>query len=147
MADFNRVVSPQAVLEIRYQWDNGTINVREWATALDCGLETIRRIGRRDTYRGVKAGQRVEANHPKGAAATLTAFAYEPTTLDTSASIAKLNAILEEQQAGPKLVNALLDEMKGERRNATLDSSELAFGDPGVGEAGEQGEQGGRDEG
>lgn len=42
--------SPAEVARIRSEWDGGSIDVRGWALAKGCSPETIRRIGRRDTY-------------------------------------------------------------------------------------------------
>lgn len=49
-------MTPQQVLAIRAEWDARTINVRLWADALKCSPETIRKVGRRDTYRDVAEG-------------------------------------------------------------------------------------------
>lgn len=45
--------SVEAILEIQEAWDNRTINVRAVANLYDVTPETIRRIGRRDSYRHV----------------------------------------------------------------------------------------------
>ena len=129
-------LTEEQIRQIRHEWDTGRIDTRQWAEALDVSMETIRRIGRRDTYRKLAKGATGMRARPQ----VLDPMVDEPREEDKFASIAKVVALVEKEQAGPKLVNALLDEMKGERRNATLDSSELAFGDPGVGEAGERDE-------
>lgn len=52
-------MNPQQILAIRQEWDAKTINVRAWADALKVSPETIRKVGRRDTYRNVAEGRQV----------------------------------------------------------------------------------------
>lgn len=49
----NAVLTDEQVILIRKEWDDRNINVREMANIFNVTPETIRRIGRRDTYRHV----------------------------------------------------------------------------------------------
>lgn len=50
-------MTPQQVILIRREWDAGRINVRFFADALKVSPETIRKVGRRDTYRNIPEEQ------------------------------------------------------------------------------------------
>lgn len=55
MANSGQIVfSAAEILRIREEWDQDRIRVRAWSDAKGCSPETIRKIGRRDTYRNVQ---------------------------------------------------------------------------------------------
>lgn len=93
------------VLEIRRQSDAGTLNVREWAEVLDVSLETVRRIGRRDTYR--KLGRSVVR--------TLPPIVEEdgPPDAEIEASLARLRGLADRLPEGPQAAEAAIEGLKG----------------------------------
>jgi len=42
------------IIAIRYHWDNKTMSVREMALLFEVGQETIRKVGRRESWVWVK---------------------------------------------------------------------------------------------
>lgn len=91
--------SPAEVFRIRLEWDDQTIDVRAWSRRKDCVPETIRKIGRRDTYTtGVFAS---EAGHASP----------EPTADEMAASLARLTQVAEAAPMQRPEVEAILDEM------------------------------------
>lgn len=97
------------VLEIRRQSDAGTLNVREWAEVLDVSLETVRRIGRRDTYR--KLGREVLVRalppilEPEG-----------PPDAEIEASLARLRGLADRLPEGPQAAEAAIEGLKGDSK-------------------------------
>ena len=100
--------STEQVLAIRQEWDEGKLDTRGWANALDCSLETVRRIGRRDTYRKVgrptstAARPLPPAQAPKG----------EPTADEIARSLARLQRLTEEQPEGPEAARQALEGLR-----------------------------------
>lgn len=94
-ADF----SPADIRLIRSQAADGLLNVRAWADARKCGLETIRRIARRDTYRDVSDEGEVLA--PLDG----------PSDDDIAASLRKLTAAANNLPPQTSEVNSILDEL------------------------------------
>jgi len=94
-ADF----SPADIRLIRAQAADGLLNVRAWADARKCGLETIRRIARRDTYRDVsdEGDPPVSSDGPREA--------------DIAASLPKLTAAANNLPPQTSEVNSILDEL------------------------------------
>lgn len=104
------------VLRIRREWAEGTIRVHSWADAKQCSPETVRRIGRGDTYRGiVSEGQRLDRRR-----------VYVPDGLDQvqgpivqdemgeqamSQSLARLQAELDKAPLTARGVDSILDEL------------------------------------
>lgn len=88
---------------IRAQSSAGTLSVREWADVKGCGLETIRRIARRDTYREV-------ADIPEAPQSS------EPSEFDLAASLARLSAAAVALPPQRAEVNDLLDELRTKGR-------------------------------
>jgi len=104
------------VLQIRQEWRSGNCDTRGWADALGCSLETVRRIGRGDTYRHVSGA---DAGHvPAGQARLASTEPDEPTEADIAASLARFRAALSNAPQTAGGVNSLLDEMqkKGEEQ-------------------------------
>lgn len=100
--------STEQVRAIREAWDEGRLSAREWADALDCSLETIRRIGRRDTYRNVDrpGGGRTRALPPGGPAP-------EPDAEAVAQSLAKLRGLMDKLPEGPQAGAEAIEELKG----------------------------------
>lgn len=99
------------VLRIRAEWDAGAINVRAWAEAKSCAPETVRKIGRRDTYGQVtSASQNLSKQQPPGATqrAELAGLA-EPSEAEVAASMARLAAALQPTEAAK--VDQMLQDM------------------------------------
>lgn len=104
---------------IREQWDAQIINVRGWADARRCSPETIRKIGRRDTYRHIGAeadvvshAERLEIRRN----AVPVAKMGEPTEEELAKSLARMQGILDAQPPSRKEVDALIEEMKARPR-------------------------------
>ena len=128
------------VAEIRLQYARGTLNVKAWADARGCSIETVRRVARGDTYRQI-GGQ---TTHHAWGGLTATSqelavpladtpgtprtfatplgptqpipvgeiLANEPTDEEAAASFARLQAALAQPTA---------DEVQRERANALVD--------------------------
>lgn len=94
--------SPADIREIRRQAAAGTLAPREWAASRQCGVETIRRIARRETY----------AHIPDLPEALPTA---EPSSEALAASLARLTQAAQALPPQPREVNALLDELAQRR--------------------------------
>ena len=105
-----RKATPQQIVQIRHDWDEGVLDVRGWADALDCSLETIRRIARRDTNRGMRTGQAIEGAHQRGGVGALD----EPSDEEIAASLVRLQQAMGSAPVTGKGVDKLLDEL-GER--------------------------------
>ena len=86
--------SPADIRLIRAQALAGTLDVRGWADSRRCGLETIRRIARRDTYRDISD---IEEAPPRGP---------EPSPEELVASLARLT---QAAQALPPQRGEVLD--------------------------------------
>ena len=101
--------SPADVRAIRQHYAAGTLDVRAWADSRRCGLETIRRIARRDTYREVPD----ELGQPANAGGTPAPLAptNEPSEADLAASLARLTQAAQAMPPQRAEVNALLDEL------------------------------------
>jgi hypothetical protein len=100
-----RAATTEEVEAIRLQWDQGTIKTREWADMLGCSIETIRRIGRRETYRGVQTGQHISGPAPKGGSPLVN----EPSSADVAASLARMADLVAKQ--GPKRADGLVEKL------------------------------------
>ena len=96
-------------IQIRLEADAGTLDVRKWADRLACSLETIRRIARRDTHRALRAGQKIEGPHFRGASALPTDS--EPTEAELTESLRKLSEQMAYAPQTSRGVNNLLDEL------------------------------------
>lgn len=101
--------SPADVRAIRQHYAAGTLNVRAWADSRRCGLETIRRIARRDTYREVPD----ELGPPPGAVGlpALPRDTAEPSEAELATSLARLTAAAQALPPQRAEVNALLDDL------------------------------------
>ena len=100
------------IAQIRHEQDMGILNVRDWAYALDCSPETVRKIARRDTYRKVSTGQDVEGQHDRPRARLDEPG--EPSDEEIAASLARLQQAMGSAPVTGKGVDKLLDEL-GER--------------------------------
>lgn len=98
-----RAFLPAEILAIRAQWDAQTINVREWCQVHGCSAETIRRIGRRETY--VHIGE--------GLAELPTVAGEDPAPGDLAASLSRLQQAVNQAPPGKAEVNEILKELKG----------------------------------
>lgn len=100
--------SPADIRLIRAQALAGTLDVRAWADSRRCGLETIRRIARRDTYREVPD----ELGQPANAGGSpASAQSAEPSEADLAASLARLTQAAQALPPQRAEVNALLDQL------------------------------------
>lgn len=86
-AKTSRKATPQQILSIREEFDAGKLDTRAWADVLECSLETVRRIARRETCREVKGGQRITGSHEAGRVAELS---EEPMSEAAAASLARM---------------------------------------------------------
>lgn len=139
--------TPLDVAEIRLQYARGTLNVRAWADARGCSIETVRRVARGDTYRqvggqtahhawggltgavsqGLAVGQQGSRapTVPLGPTQPIPVgeiLADEPTDEDAAASFARLQAALAAptaDEARRDLANALVDELRGKAEPPT----------------------------
>jgi hypothetical protein len=99
------------VLRIRAEWDARSIDTRAWANALNMNPETIRRIGRRDTYRHVGRENSTAILAPLGVVNRgFNSPSDEPDEAEIAASLARLQERMEAARAEPK-VDDLLEEM------------------------------------
>ena len=101
-------LTEEQIRQIRIEWDAGRIDTRAWAEALDVSMETIRRIGRRDTYRKLAKGAEGMRARPQ----VVNPMSGEPTGPDVAASLAKFMAIQEAEQKQPRQVDEMLREMR-----------------------------------
>lgn len=108
--------SPSQILAIREQWDAGTISVRGWADTLGCSPETVRRIGRRDTHRMVRAGQTIEGRHEQAAVAD--PLVDEPSPEAVAGSLDRLQRALDSQPASAREVDVALAELTEKGKEA-----------------------------
>lgn len=97
--------SPSDVRLIRAQYARNQLDVRAWADARQCSIETVRRVARRDTYRHIP-------DLAEGPSAS------EPLPQEALDALAQLGRTAKEQPPQAPEVNALLDELraKGEPR-------------------------------
>ncbi len=104
--------SPADVRAIRQHYAAGTLNVRGWADSRRCGLETIRRIARRDTYREVP--DELGASPPPGAVGhpAPSTSAAEPSQEELAASLARLTQAAQAMPPQRAEVNSILDELR-----------------------------------
>lgn len=110
------VFSTAEVMKIRAEWDGGTIRVRDWADAKGCSPETVRKVGRRDTYRGVREG----GGEPSKRKVYTPDEGLELLPLDDAGaqgSLARLQAELDRAPISPRGVDGLLDELTREGAN------------------------------
>ena len=91
---FGRAASPAEVLAIRRESERGLLDTRAWADKLGCSLETVRRIARRETYRGMH----LEVDK-------------EPTEADVAQSLEKLQQSIPTVPQTAQGVDALLDQI------------------------------------
>lgn len=103
------IFSPEAVGEIRRQWDGKTINVRAWADEYGCSPETIRKIGRRDTYRNAAAAS---APVPSRLPQHPMPKAVEPTEEEAAASARRLTEMMRESKEKETSGDRMLDELE-----------------------------------
>lgn len=124
------IFSPLDVVEIRRQWDNGTISVRKWADTYGCSPETVRKIGRRDTYRTIGADGPAasrDSTSTGGSTAVLSQAApwtpgqpfpkgdSEPTAEEQAASLSRVMGMVAEAERGKILADEVIAEL--EKRN------------------------------
>lgn len=99
------------VLRIRKWIDTREKSPRAIAAVFACSLETVRRIGRRETYAHVpeagKAPELGERHEPRG-----VALGDEPSAGEVKASLARFLAAQGEVKKG----DVLVEELKGERK-------------------------------
>lgn len=91
--------SPADIRLIREQADSGTLSTREWAQARGCGVETIRRIARRETYGHISDAP--EALPPGG----------EPPQEELAASLARLSAVAQTLPPQRQEIHDILDDL------------------------------------
>lgn len=91
--------TPADIRLIRKQAADGTLSTREWAISRSCGVETIRRIARRETY-----GHIPDVAEPQAAGA-------EPSAGELAASLARLSQAAQALPPQPREVASLLDEL------------------------------------
>ena len=108
------IFSPQDVVEIRRQWDDGSINVRKWADTYGCSPETVRKIGRRDTYRTVGAAKAAPAvsalpvtGQPWTPGQPFPKGDPEPTEEELAASARRLAARVADEKAADRMLDEL----------------------------------------
>ena len=113
------IFSPQDVVEIRRLWDDGSINVRKWADTYGCSPETVRKIGRRDTYRTVGVRAAPGASYGPAASRDSTPPAIglpgqpfpkgdpEPTEEELAASASRLAARVADEKAADRMLDEL----------------------------------------
>lgn len=100
--------TPAEVFQIRLEWDSQTIDVRAWARVKGCVPETIRKIGRRDTYTtGDYVGEATGAS-----ASDLPGD--EPTAEELAASFARLKQAADGAGVLKTEVDQMLDEARKE---------------------------------
>jgi hypothetical protein len=121
------------VLRIRAEWDARSIDTRAWANALDMNPESVRRIGRRDTYRNVGRENSNAILAPLGVVkrgpdsgtqrGIERKFTFpgdaEPDEAEIAASLARLQERMESAQAAGPKVDDLLEEMAKKGRGET----------------------------
>ena len=102
--------SPADIRLIRQQAAAGTLSTREWAAVRGCGVETIRRIARRETYGQVPDEL---GSPPPGAVGTPAhpSQGPEPSEDELAASLARLTAAAQALPPQRAEVNDLLDQM------------------------------------
>lgn len=107
--------SPADIRLIRQQAAAGTLSTREWAAVRGCGVETIRRIARRETYGQVPDEL---GSPPPGAVGTPAhpSQGPEPSEDELAASLAKLSQAAREMPPQRAEVNALLDDLAAGRK-------------------------------
>ena len=93
--------SPADIAEIRRQWDDGSISVKAWAEARNCSRETVRKVGRRETYRQI-------ANPPQGGVG-----ASVPLDLDDEAIRASIRRLNEARPTAEVMLEELVGKSKG----------------------------------
>jgi len=110
--------SPADIRLIRQQAAAGTLSTREWAAVRGCGVETIRRIARRETYGQVP--DEIGAAQPAHAGGTpahsSTSDAPEPSQEELAASLARLSAAAQAMPPQRAEVNELLDDLAAGRK-------------------------------
>lgn len=99
------IFTPAEVRLIRAQWDSGEISVSGWARAKGCGAETVRRIGRRETYAQIadRPPSFPSADEPD-----------QPGVTDEEGmrrSLERLQQVLDQTPPSAKVANELLDEL------------------------------------
>ncbi|HQR20757.1 MAG TPA: hypothetical protein PKV98_07815 [Burkholderiaceae bacterium] len=94
-----RLFTPADIRLIREQAASGTLSTREWALARGCGVETIRRIARRETY-----GHISDAPEPLAAG-------DEPLPEELAASLARLSAAAQTLPPQRQEIHDILDDL------------------------------------
>ncbi len=97
------------ILLIRQEWSTRTCDTRAWAEALDVSLETIRRIGRGDTYRTVGRAEGARPGSPSPRASPPASA--EPSPEEISASLDRLAARLSGAPVTSEGVDSLIEEL------------------------------------
>lgn len=111
------IFTPAEVQTIRAQYAARTLDVRMWADSKRCGLETVRRIARGDTYR--HAGGPAVHHRFGGMQAAPTQVPQPDGEVDEAelaASFARLQAAMLKptpEDAQSALATSLLDELQG----------------------------------
>lgn len=108
--------SPADVRLIRQHYAAGTLSTREWAAARGCGVETIRRIARRETYGQVP--DEIGAAQPAhaGGSPAPSHNAPEPSEDELAASLARLTQAAQAMPPQRAEVNQLLDDLAAGRK-------------------------------
>lgn len=100
--------SVEAIISIQEAWDNRTIDVRACADLYDVTPETIRRIGRRDTYRHVGRPTTAQDHRTVGKATSAISDA------EIEASLARLRERMQkERPADPMTAGGMDDPGEG----------------------------------
>ena len=99
--------SAAEVYQLRREWAARTISVKDWADEKNCSHETIRRIGRGETYRNF-----TETPEEARVVYRQAAPAAEPSPGELVASMERLREELAQQPTVDK-TNALIAELMG----------------------------------
>lgn len=91
--------SPSDVRLIRVQYARSQLDVRAWADARQCSIETVRRVARRDTYRHIPdLAEGPGANEPLPQEALDALAALGKTATQVAPQAPEVNALLDELQ-------------------------------------------------
>jgi len=93
------------VFQIRLEWDMQTIDVRAWSRAKGCVPETIRKIGRRDTYTTGEFAREAGEQLP-------VRPGDEPTPEEMAASFARLQQAVDATPPQAVEVDEMLEAMR-----------------------------------
>lgn len=100
------VFTPTEVRRIRAEHDAGTLDAKAWAASKVCSAETVRKVGRRETYNSVPDGEQLE-----------TAGDLELSAEEVEASFKRLQQAVEAAPLQRGDVNHLLDELQGKGKD------------------------------